>query len=61
MANTKVNKRDKFNMVLEMIKGNKMLEDFIKHEIELLDVSYGYKYRVLVNLNKIFKGLTNNS
>lgn len=37
MANTKVTKKDKFNMVLEMVKGNKMLEDFIKHELELLD------------------------
>lgn len=37
MANTKLTKKDKFEMVLEMVKGNKMLEDFIKHELELLD------------------------
>ena len=37
MTNTKLTKKDKFNMVLEMVKGNEMLEDFIKHELELLD------------------------
>lgn len=36
MANTKLTKVEKFNMVLEMVKGNEMLEDFIKHELELL-------------------------
>ena len=37
MANTKLTKKEKFNMVLEMVKGNEVLEDFIKHELELLD------------------------
>jgi hypothetical protein len=37
MTNTKLTKKDKFNMVLEMVKGNEMLEEFIKHELELLD------------------------
>lgn len=36
MANTKLTKVEKFNMVLEMVKGNEMLEEFIKHELELL-------------------------
>ena len=58
MASTKLTKKDKFKIVLEMVKGNEMLEDFIKHEIELLDVSYGYKYRAFVDINKIW-GLTN--
>lgn len=37
MMNTKLTKKEKFNMVLEMVKDNEMLVEFIKHELELLD------------------------
>ena len=37
MVNTKLTKREKFNMVLEMVAENEMLKDFIQHEIELLE------------------------
>ena len=37
MANTKLTKREKFNMVLEMVADNEMLKEFIEHELELLD------------------------
>lgn len=38
MTNAKLTKKDKFDMVLALIPAeNKMLVDFIKHEIELLD------------------------
>ena len=37
MANTKLTKKDKFIMVLEMVKDNPTLAEFIKHEIELLE------------------------
>lgn len=37
MANTKLTKKEKFNMVLEMVKDNEMLKEFIEHELELLD------------------------
>ena len=36
MATTKLTKVEKFAMVLELVKGNEMLEEFINHEIELL-------------------------
>ena len=36
MAN-KMTKKEKFNMVLELVKGNEMLEEFIAHELELLE------------------------
>ena len=36
MANTKLTKEEKFNMVLEMVKDNEMLKEFIEHELELL-------------------------
>ena len=41
MANTKLTKREKFNMVLEIVKGNEMLEEFIAHELELLEKKSG--------------------
>ena len=41
MANTKLTKKEKFNMVLEVVEGNEMLEEFIKHEIELLEKKSG--------------------
>ena len=37
MANTKLTKKEKFNMLLEMVKDNEMLKEFIEHELELLD------------------------
>lgn len=37
MANTKLTKKEKFNMVLEMVAENEMLKEFIQHEIELLE------------------------
>ena len=37
MTNTKLTKKEKFNMVLEMVKDNEMLKEFIEHELELLD------------------------
>ena len=36
MTNTKLTKVEKFNMVLEMVKDNEMLKEFIEHELELL-------------------------
>lgn len=41
MANTKLTKKDKFNMVMELVKGNEMLEEFIAHELELLEKKSG--------------------
>ena len=41
MTNTKLTKKEKFAMVLEIVKGNEMLEEFIKHEIELLNKKSG--------------------
>ena len=43
MANTKLTKKEKFNMVLEIVKGNEMLEEFINHELELLEKKSGSK------------------
>ena len=37
MTNTKLTKKEKFAMVLEMVSENEMLKDFIQHEIELLE------------------------
>jgi hypothetical protein len=36
MAEKKITKREKFEMVLALVKGNDMLTEFINHEIELL-------------------------
>ena len=36
MAEKKITKREKFEMLLGMVKGNDMLTEFINHEIELL-------------------------
>lgn len=41
MANTKLTKKEKFNMVMELVKGNEMLEEFIAHELELLEKKSG--------------------
>jgi uncharacterized protein (DUF2344 family) len=40
MAN-KLTKKEKFNMVLEMVKENEMLKEFIEHELELLEKKSG--------------------
>ena len=37
MTNTKLTKKEKFAMVLEIVKGDEMLKEFIEHEIELLE------------------------
>lgn len=37
MAEKKVTKRDNFNKLLELVKGDMALTEFINHEIELLD------------------------
>ena len=37
MAEKKITKREKFEMVLKMVEGNDMLTEFINHEIELLE------------------------
>ena len=36
MAEKKITKREKVEMVLKMVEGNDMLTEFINHEIELL-------------------------
>ena len=36
MAEKKITKREKFEMVLKAVEGNDMLTEFINHEIELL-------------------------
>ena len=36
MAEKKITKREKFEMVLALVEGNDMLTEFIAHEIELL-------------------------
>lgn len=36
-SNDKLTKKDKFNMLLALVKENDMLSEFIKHEIEMLD------------------------
>lgn len=36
-SNDKLTKKDKFNMLLALVKDNDMLTEFVKHEIELLD------------------------
>ena len=36
-SNDKLTKKDKFNMLLALVKDNDMLSEFVKHEIELLD------------------------
>ena len=36
MAEKKITKRDKYEMLLALVEGNEMLTDFINHEIELL-------------------------
>lgn len=36
-SNDKLTKKDKFNMLLALVKDNDMLAEFVKHEIELLD------------------------
>lgn len=41
MAEKKITKREKFEMVLKMVEGNDMLTEFIKHEIELLSSKSG--------------------
>lgn len=37
MENKKVTKREMFGALLEIVKGNEEMENFINHEIELLD------------------------
>lgn len=37
MANVKLTKKEMFAQILEIVKGDVVMEDFIKHEIELLD------------------------
>ena len=37
MANVKLTKKEMFAQILEIVKGDVLMEDFIKHEIELLD------------------------
>ena len=37
MAEKKITKKEKFEMVLDYIKDNEMLTEFINHEMELLD------------------------
>lgn len=37
MENKKVTKREMFGALLEIVKGNEDMENFINHEIELLD------------------------
>lgn len=37
MANVKLTKKEMFAQILEIVKGDTVMEDFIKHEIELLD------------------------
>ena len=41
MAEKKITKREKFEMVLKMVEGNDMLTEFINHEIELLSKKSG--------------------
>ena len=41
MAEKKITKREKFEMVLKMVEGNEMLTEFINHEIELLSNKSG--------------------
>ena len=36
MAEKKITKREKYEMLLDVVKGNDMLTEFINHEIELL-------------------------
>ena len=36
MAEKKITKREKFEMLLALVEGNEMLTDFVNHEIELL-------------------------
>ena len=36
MAEKKITKREKFEMILALVKGNDMLTEFVNHEIELL-------------------------
>ena len=36
MAEKKITKREKFEMLLGLVEGNEMLTEFINHEIELL-------------------------
>ena len=36
MAEKKITKREKFEMVLKYVEGNEMLTEFVNHEIELL-------------------------
>ena len=36
MAEKKITKKEKFEMLLELVEGNEMLTEFINHEIELL-------------------------
>ena len=37
MADIKITKKDKFNMILPLVADNEMLTEFITHEIELLN------------------------
>ena len=41
MAEKKITKREKFEMVLKMVEGTQMLTEFINHEIELLSNKSG--------------------
>ena len=41
MAEKKITKREKFEMVLKAVEGNDMLTEFIAHEIELLSNKSG--------------------
>ena len=41
MAEKKITKREKFEMVLKMVEGNEMLTEFINHEIDLLSSKSG--------------------
>ena len=41
MAEKKITKREKFEMVLKAVEGNDMLTEFINHEIELLTKKSG--------------------
>lgn len=41
MAEKKITKREKFEMLLKEVEGNEMLTEFINHEIELLTKKSG--------------------
>ena len=41
MAEKKITKREKFEMLLGLVEGNEMLTEFVNHEIELLSNKSG--------------------